>query len=158
MSTRDRSAQLSQIVEEAIENFQLESFEAYWELYEETAQVNSVQAFFVRVDADNGPYGQSRGDYCNVAIIGDGLLIDIEGDDSDDSGNLSVHPLKSLSRVSLRNGPLQNLSHSQGASLVVIANQIGDEHVGPYWVAKTDDEEEHLLKFAQALVKAISKA
>ena len=158
MSTRDLSAQLNRIVAKAIEEHELESFEEYWGLYEEMAKVNSVKAFFVRIEKQNGRSVLRRGDYCNVAIIGDGLLIDIEADDSDDSGNLFVQPLRSISRVSVQNGPLQNLSHSQGASLVVISSRIGEEHVGPYWVAKTDEEEEYLLKFAQALVQEISKA
>ena len=158
VSTRDLSAQLNRIVEKAIEDQQLAKFQEYWELYEATIHVTEVQAFFVRSEVQESAVTPNRGGYCNVAIIADGLLIDIEADDSDNSGSLTVQSLKSVSDISIHKGSLKNLSSSRGASLVVLANRIGEEDIGLHWAAKTAEEEEHLLQFAEALVQAISKA
>ena len=159
MTTRDLSAQLKRIVEKAIEEHELESFAEYWELYEATANTKEVQAFFLRteVQEDAAVFIIGEAVYCNVAIIGDGLLIDIEGDDSDGTGSLVFHSLASVSGVSIHAEPLQNLPSSRGASLVVLANRVGEEGIGLHWVAKTEEEEERLLEFAEALVEAISK-
>ena len=99
----------------------------------------------------------SGGGYCNVAIIADGLLIDIEGDDNDNTGNLTFQPLESISAVRVRAEPLRGLDHSRDALLVVLANRVGEEGVGLHWVAKTEEDEERLLAFAKTLVKAISE-
>ena len=158
MSARDLSEQLSRIVEKAIEEHELEKFEDYWELFEATANIKEVQAFFLRTEVYRDTVlimGEAA--YCNLAIIGDGLLIDIEGDDSDGTGSLTFHSLASVSGVSIHAEPLQNLPSSRGASLVVLANRAGEEDVGLHWVAKTEEEEERLLRFAEALVEALSK-
>ena len=158
MNARDLSAQLNRIVEKAIEEQELAKLGEYWELYEATTHVSEVQAFFIRIEAQNSALVLSRGGYCNVAIIADGLLIDIEADDSDNSGSLTVQSLESVSDISIHKGSLQNLSSTRGASLVVLANRIGEEDIGLHWAAKTAEEEEHLLQFAEALVQSISKA
>ncbi len=157
MSTRNRSAQLTKLVEDAIEELHLEEFEAYWEMYESTCQVTTVEAFYLRTEVRVGDFGRKLGDYCNVAIVGDGLLVDVEGDDNDNSGNLIAQPLKSFSEVSIHRGPLTNLESSRDSSLVVLANRVGEEDVGLHWVAKTEEEEEHLLEFARLLIQVVSK-
>ncbi|MDE2860005.1 MAG: hypothetical protein OYI31_06285 [Chloroflexota bacterium] len=157
MSARERSSQLTRLVERIIEEKQLEKFQEYWELYEETCPVNSVAAFYLRTEARADYLGRKSGDYCNVAIIGDKLLVDIEADDSDDSGNLIVQPLRSFSDISIHIGPLRNLESSRDASLVVLANRAGDEEVGLHWVAKTEEDEDHLLEFAKVLIRVVSE-
>ena len=47
MTTRNLSAQLASIVERAIEVHKLEKFAEYWELYENTSDVQSIKGFFV---------------------------------------------------------------------------------------------------------------
>ncbi len=155
MNTRNRSAQLARIVEQAIEEHDLEKFADYWELYENTADIQSIKEFFVRIE--RRPYSSSRRAYCNVAIIGDGLLIDIEGDDNDNTGYLTFNSLESISGIEIHLEPLRGLDSSREASLIVIANRVGEEDIGLNWVAKTEEEEEHLLQFARVLVKEISK-
>ena len=155
MTTRNLSAQLASIVERAIEVHKLEKFAEYWELYADAADVQSIKGFFVRTEPRASFY--SGGGYCNVAIIGDGLLIDIEGNDNDNTGNLTFQPLESISAVRVRAEPLRGLDHSRDALLVVLTNRVGEEGVGLHWVAKTEEDEEHLLAFAKALVKAISE-
>ena len=103
------------------------------------------------------PYYSSGGGYCNVALIGDGLLVDVEGDDSDNKGSLTYRSLEFVSGVSIYAGPLRGLDSSRGASLVVVTRKVGEEGIGLHWIAKTEEEEEHLLQFAQTLLKAISK-
>ena len=69
MTNRNRSAELERIVGRAIENDRLAAFKRYWDLYKDTSEISSVQGFFVKTQSDI-----FRNGYCNVAIIGDGLL------------------------------------------------------------------------------------
>ena len=112
----------------------------------------NVQRFFVSSESQF-----PQGGHCNVAIIGSGLLVDIEGDESSRSGSLTLERLDSITSVSIHAGSLPGLPESRGASLVVIADGVGETDIGLHWIAKTEEEEEHLLKFAQFLVQAISK-
>ena len=130
-------------------------FAQYWELYEDTTDIQSIKGFFVRTEPLARYY--SGGGYCNVAIIADRLLIDIDGDDGDNTGSLTFHPLESVSGVEIHAEPLRGLDSSRDALLVVLANQVGEEDIGLHWVAKTEEDEEHLLAFAKTLVKAISE-
>ena len=155
MSNGNKSAQLARIVERLVDENDLSTFAEYWGLYESTADLSNVQAFYVRTEAQPFFAGSAR--YCNVAILGDGLVVDIEGDDSRSTGSLTLSTLDSVMPVSLHAGPLPGLSDSQGASLVVLARSAGEADAGFHWVAKTEEEEENLLKFAQHLVRAISK-
>lgn len=152
MSGSDNSAHLTRIVEKAIKEHGLNMFAEYWELYKDTAHISSVQRFFVTIDSQQ----RLSGGYCNVAVMGDGLLVDIEGDDSRSSGSLTVESLASVTRVSIHAESLPGLQISQGASLVLIADSIGQSDIGFHWVAKTEDEEEHLIQFAKSLVSDIS--
>lgn len=152
MTNRNRSAELERIVGRAIENDRLAAFKRYWDLYKDTSEISSVQGFFVKTQSDI-----FRNGYCNVAIIGDGLLVDIEGDDSRNSGSLTFDSLNSITTISIHDGPLPGLSSSNGASLVVCANRVNETEIGLHWVAKTDEEEDHLLHFAECLVQEISK-
>ena len=157
MSARRLSVQLASIVEQAVEQHNLVKFAQYWELYLKTTDVQGIEGFFVTTEVQGHAIGHTVGAYCNVAIIGDGLLIDIEGDDEDNTGSLTFHPLESVSGVEIHAEPLRGLASSRGALLVVIANQVGEEDIGLHWVAKTAEDEEHLLAFAKILVKAISE-
>ncbi len=158
MTARDPSPQLNRIVEKAIEEHNLAKFQEYWNLYTTTFDTISVQGFYIRTEAQDGQMLASSGGYCNVGIVGDGLLIDIEADDRNNSGTLSVQSLKSVSEISFHKGSLQNVARSQGASLVVVTHRTGVEDIGLYWAAKTSVDEERLLIFAKALMQAISKA
>ena len=151
MTNSNYSTQLSKIVEQAIDNDDLRVFKQYWELYQETSSISSVQAFFVRVES-----GVFSDGYANVAIIGDGLLVDIEGNDSRNSGNLALRSLASIVEVIIHAGSLPGLPDSQGALLVVVTEIAGQADAGPHWVAKTREEKNHLVRFAKTLVEVIS--
>ena len=131
-------------------------FAQYWELYEDTTDIQSIKGFFVRTKVEDHALDYTGGGYCNVAVICDGLIIDIEGDDEDKTGSLTFHPLESVSSVEIHAEPLRGLDASRGALLVVLANRVGEEDIGLHWVAKTEQEKERLLKFAQVLVSEIS--
>ena len=152
MSNGDRSDQLAQKVDRVIDENDLPTFEEYWELYKRAAFMLNVQRFFVSSESQF-----PQGGHCNVAIIGSGLLVDIEGDESSRSGSLTLERLDSITSVSIHAGPLPGLSDSQGATLVVLAHGAGETDAGLHWVAKTEEEDVYLLSFAQSLVRAISK-
>ena len=152
MSSGSPSSQLDQTVERLIRNGRLAMFARYWELYQRTSVITEVQSFFVRTED-----GSAVGGYCNAAIIGDGLLVDVEGDDRDRSGSLTAHSLDAFDEVFIHDGPLRGLPSSQGARLVVVAELKGQESAGTHWVAKTLAEEDMLLDFAAVLIGAISR-
>ena len=156
MSNGNKSAQLAGIVKRVVGENDLPMFEEYWELYEHAADISNVQAFYIRIESFND-FGHESVKYCNVAILGEGLVVDVEGDDSKSTGSLTLSSLDSFSHVSFHAGSLPGLPSSQGASLVVLAHSAGESDAGPYWVAKTEEEEDYLLSFAQSLVRAISK-
>jgi hypothetical protein len=123
-------------------------FHQYWDIYELIAEVSEIQGLFIRIDEDAG--------YCNIAIIGDGRIVDIEGDDGNGSGNTHIYSLRSVGEVLFYRGSLPSLRRSVGASLLMVTRIVGRDESGPYWGAKNPEEEELLVGFGQALVKAIS--
>lgn len=156
MSTRGLSGQLSRIIEQAIKEHKLQKFAQYWELYENTTDIESINAYFARTEVQDDDFDYVGGGYCNVAIIAEGLVIDIEGDDSDNTGSLTFHTLDSFSSIELHAGALRGLDSSRGALLVVLANRAGEDDIGLHWIAKTEQDKERLLSFAQVLVREIS--
>ena len=148
MTNRDQAEQLDKTVAEVFALFSTNTFRRYWELYKQTADISEVQGFFIRTEL--------QATYCNVAIIGDGRLVDVEGDDSDNSGGLSIRSLDSVCGVSVHSGPLKAFPRTQGASLVVLTKLVGETNPGAYWMAKTPEEEERLLGFVQFLVQTVS--
>ena len=157
MTTLESSAQLASIVKRAIEEHKLSKFAEYWELYADAADVQSIKGFFVKTDIQDDAFDYAGGGYCNVAIITEGLVIDIEGDDNDNTGNLAFHTIDSFSSIELHTRALRGLESSHGALLVVLANRAGQENIGLHWIAKTEQDKERLLAFAKKLVKAISE-
>ena len=123
-------------------------FREYWELYLQTSETSEIQNLFVRVDEDAG--------YCNIAVMGAGRIADIEGDDNDNSGSMRVFPLSAVSEITLHRGSIPSLSHSQGASLVILLRLVGLDESVAYWAAHTPDQEAQLLGFARSLVQYIS--
>ncbi len=153
MTNRDNSAHLTRIVENAIQEHGFSRFAQYWKLYRDTADISTVQRFFVRTESDSF----YPGGYCNVAVIGDGLLVDIEGDDRQSKGGLAIQSLDSITKVSIHAGSLPGLRNSQNATLIVIARRAEDTEVGPHWIATNEEEEGHLLQFAHTLVRVVSQ-
>ena len=155
MTSRNQSVQLISAVEQVIEVYGLDVFEQYWELYKEIGGISNVQRFYVRTGASAADAADVS--FCHAAIIGDGLLVDIQGDDCLKSGGLRFNSLASIVQVSIHDGPVDGAPSSEGASLVVVASRPNDAGPGLHWVAKTEQEENHLLPFAKTLARALGR-
>ena len=139
MVMQEKMRQLDMAVGELLGRHEFVSFSRYWSLYKRTVASRGVDASYLVFDRDTK--------WCNVAIIADNKIIDIEGEDGADVGIMSVRDASCLSSVIFKIGPLVGLSRSQGASLVVATELVGSTS-GPFWIARTPDEEEKLLGFA----------
>ena len=149
MTNVNRAEQLAEAVARVLALNNTAKFRQNWDLYKQTTEVSEIKGLFIRMEEDEG--------YCNIAIIGDGRVVDIEGDDRDGSGDTIVFPFRAVSEVIFHRGSLPSLRRSTGALLIVIARIISREQSGPYWVAKTPEEEEQLMVFARTLVQAVSE-
>ena len=69
-------------VAELLSGHSLDTFRRYWALYERAVAVQNVQAFYLKIEPEQG--------YCNFAVVGDGKVVDVEGDDSNGSGGISI--------------------------------------------------------------------
>ena len=147
MVEQDRMQQLDAMVNEILERNKFESFARYWSLYKRTVVPQEAEASYIVYDSDAC--------WCNVAIIHDNKIVDIEGEDGSDVGSLSVTDASRISGVTFRIGPLVGFSRSQGASLVVVTEIVGSTS-GRFWVARTPDEEERLVQFTRYMIDLIS--
>ena len=146
MTNRDQSEKLEERIAEVFALYSTITFRRYWELYKQTAEISEVQGLFVHANPEES--------YYNVAMIGDGRLVDVEGDDSDNSGGLIIRALDLVSGITFRTRPLEGFPRTQGASLVLLTKLLGETNPGPYWVARNPVEEGRLLGFARSLVQA----
>ena len=151
MSDKDMTKALSRKVKEEVnadEEFS-QKFDPYWELFESATEGMAIRSFYMRTEV--GTYfNRNSLAACDIVAICDGVLIDLQAESNYSvKFDLSFLPLSSVGEVKLHPGGVQNLSGTQGASLTVTTD------VGRYWFAKTDDEWEYLLDFAQALIEAI---
>ena len=150
MNQPNLSQQLEQDVDQLLQSHNLSTFRYYWELYKRAFRWDEIQAYYLIIDPATT--------YGNVAMLGHGKLIDIDGDDSTGAGYLGIQDLASIGAVIFRRGQIEGFSHSQGASLVVFTRLIGEPDSGPYWVARTELDEERLIVFARLLVDSTPTA
>ena len=149
MNQNSLAEQLEDEVSELIESYGSDSFKKYWEYYRETFSLSDVTAFFIKIQAETN--------YLNFAVIGDGLLIDVDGDNTADQGGISVHPLTGIRSIYVRTHGLPTLSRARNASLVVFTHLAGGAG-GPYWIAEGSLEEKELLAFSRKLVELIKSS
>ena len=148
MPSNDYAKQMETVVERTIEENELEAFEEYWKLSRELIAGLPVRAFYLA--ADEG--------YGNLAIITDRSIIDVEADDDDhEFGYISVTAIESIAKVHFRAGPVPTLPDSEDAQLTIILSITGATGSGPYWIAETDVEYKHLMRFGAALMSAINR-
>ena len=140
--------QLDETVMDLIWRHKFDTFGRYWEIYKKTALISDVSAAHIVAKPEEG--------YLNVAIVGDGLLVDIEGEDHPSQGELSVDQIGAISGISVNVGSLAGFPKSQGASLVVVTRLRGAPNAGPYWAAWTPAEETSLMEFARSLTDGFS--
>ena len=147
MPGSDYTKQMETVVERTIEENELDAFEEYWNLSRELIAGLPVRAFYLA--ADEG--------YGNLAIVTDGSIIDIEADDDDDDlGYISVTTIESIAKVHFRAGSVPTIPNSEDAQLTIILSIAGATGSGPYWIAETDAEYQHLTRFGAALMSAIN--
>lgn len=145
MDGRYQTESLNSIVADALSHGEFSSFRKYWKLYKQTTPLTEIAGFFFRSEPHEG--------YFNLALLGEGRVIDVEGDDKENRGNLSVIGADSVEQVIFRIEPLPNLRNGQGASLTMLLKLVGRDITGPYWAAMTPEEEERLHEFAQRLIE-----
>ena len=147
MPGQDSTNRMKSVVGKIIAENELEAFAEYWDLAEELLEGLPVRAFYV-VDDDG---------YANLVILTDQSIIDIEADDDDENlGYITVTAIKSIGKVHFRAGPIQTIPNSEKAQLTIVLSMIGATDTGPYWIAETDAEYEHLTRFGKALMLAIN--
>lgn len=147
MTSQNLRQQLNDIVDSILEDGENETFASYWELARQMLGNEPVRRFYAVAELT----------HANVAIITETLLVDISGDDEDEDGNLSIQRLNALSSVELIQGPVEDVSGSEEALLVLLSYVAGSEVVDLHWMAFSEEEEKHLLLFAKELVESISR-
>ena len=96
-------------------------------------------------------YACSEDSYANLVMFTDGLIIDIETEEDDDSpGNLTVISLKAVAEIHFHEGPVHTIPDSEDAQLTLVLSMVGATDAGPYWIAETNAEREHLVRFGKA--------
>lgn len=167
MADRDNSSVLVSKIDSILGEYGGGDFHDYWELSGEVTEELPVRKFYIH-SAYTGQsfYGSPppRGKL-NVALLTDDFIVDIEGNlnkqehsyymSSSESGSLIVTPLRSVESVELHVGSIQTLRESSNAKLILIAHIVGDAGIGKYWIAETDNEYTHLIKFGEALIEAL---
>lgn len=165
MAVRNYSKTLDLIVEDILkEQGKGGTFQNYWEISRDTIGKLPVRKFYVHTRQTNMAF-YGRVTYLNVAILTDGLVIDIEGNITtnslvsfsypDASDGFTVTHLKSIGTVKFQNGPIKTLRETSNAQLVLSAQVIGEDGIGAYWIAITDNEYDYLVEFGKALIEAI---
>lgn len=143
-----KSQSLHASVSEMLGQYGLSTFSRYWKLCNQAERMKDVEAFYC--------FATAEPKYGNVAIITNGKVIDVEGDDSDGSGSVTIRDLSSIAAVHLRTAPIEGYKRAESASLAVSTRLVGESNAGPYWVAVTAQEEERLIQFTSALTDFIS--
>lgn len=144
------SQQLDQAVDHQLLGRSLSTFRYYWGLYKRAFPRYDIQGSYYSFDPEAA--------YGNVVVLSGGKIIDIDGGDENGSGYLGIQDLASIGSVNFYRGQIEGLEHSQGASLVAFTRLVGETNAGPYWVARTEHEEERLIAFTRLLVDSMNTA
>lgn len=146
MTDLDDSVKLLKEVERILAGNDLKAFAECWNLGSELIEGSPVRAF----------YACSEDSYVNLAILTDGLIIDIETEEDNDSpGDLTVISVKAVAEIQFHEGPVHTIPDSEDALLTLVLSMVGATDVGPYWIAETSAEREHLVRFGKALLHAV---
>ena len=142
LARQDFTEQLHKVVASIVVEHDLDVLEKHWGLARQALSGHPVRRFYVR--AEEG--------YANVAILTDGVVADIEGDDTEEEGHFTVYKITSLSRVGFYKEQVPTVPDSEEAELVMTVHITGISDLELYWIAKTEQEAEHLLEFGRTLV------
>lgn len=130
-------------VESLREQYPSESFERNWSIYQASLDIQNIEGFFI------GAVPSTK--YVNLVVLGEGLIIDVEGCEDASVNGVSVSRLAMLRSIHFFSKPLESLPRTKDATLVVTTRLIGATSGGPYWVAANQEEEKDLLLFAGIL-------
>ena len=155
MAERDDTEKLLKAVERILEENELEAFAECWNLGKELIEGLPVRAFYVCND----------GSYANLAVLTDGLIIDIETEEDDDNlGDLTVISIKSIAEVHFREGPVHTIPDSEEAQLTLVLSMVGATDAGPYWIAESlfhkssgGDFRRHTWSLARATLRIMNR-
>lgn len=145
MVNSDRRRELQDQLKGAFQVYELPTFKQTWELSGNVIHDLPIRSFYLTVESGYG----------NVAIITSDFLVDIEGDDEEPPGNLSVQRLSAISGVEFYWGPVEDIPESEEAKLVVLAYVAGSEVVDLHWIAYDDEDRQHLFDFGKTLIDSI---
>ena len=137
-------------VDDLRQRYPSESFERYWGFYKASTDIQDIEAFLIKIIPENK--------YIDVAVIGNGLVVDVDGCEDGSQSGLSFFPLKVLRSVHFHTKGLAALPLTEGSSLVVTTRLSGPASSAPYWIATTPEEEEDLLGFANVLARLAGSA
>ena len=128
MVNNDRRRELQSQLQSALQDYELPIFKQNWDLSSNVIHDLPIRSFYLTVESGYG----------NVAILTSDFLIDIEGDDEEPPGNLSVQRLSAISGVEFHWGQVEGISESEEAKLVVLVYVAGSEVVDRHWIAYDD--------------------
>ena len=125
------------------EQYPSESFERNWSIYKASLDIQNIEGFLIKTVPSTK--------YIDVAVLGEGLIIDVDGCEDGSVGGVSATSLVMLRSIHFFSKPLESLPLTEDATLVVTTRLIGATSGGPYWVAANQEEEKDLLLFAGIL-------
>ena len=148
--SENKRVQLFEQVDSMRQRYPSESFERYWGFYKASLDIQDIKGFLIKTIPETK--------YIDVAIIGDGLVVDVDGCEDGSQSGLAYFPLKMLQSVHFHTGVLASLPMTEGSSLVVTTRLSGPASANPYWASATPEEEERLLEFANILARLVGSA
>ncbi len=148
MADTHRSENLDSVVNHMLSQGPHQTFETYWELYMASAFISEPKGIYFRVSQDST--------IRNIAIVGDGKIVDIEADENSDASAISVSPYGAFSEVILHTGLIPTLPRTQKSMLNVLCRLAGSTSLSPYWCAYNEEEAERLRDFAKILIQVVS--
>jgi hypothetical protein len=96
--------------------------------------------------------------YIDVAVLGEGLVIDVDGCEDGSVGGVMLVPLGMVRSIHFFSKPLESLPFTEDSTLVVTTRLTGPTPGGPYWMAENPEEETDLLRFAGILRRLVGNA
>ena len=142
-----KRAELLEQVDSLRKKYPSESFERNWSIYKSSLDIQDIEAFLVKTVPSMK--------YIDVTVIGEGLVVDVDGSEDESLGGVMVAPLGMIRSIHFFSEPLEALRLTEDSTLVVTTRLTGATPGGPYWVASTPEEEQDLLLFAGVLRRLI---
>ena len=150
VESENKRVQLLEQVDAMRQRYPSESFERYWGFYKASMDIQDIKAFLIKTIPETK--------YIDVSVIGDGLLVGVDGCEDGSQGGLYFSPLKMLRSVHFHTEAMASLPFTEGSSLVVTTRLSGPASPSPYWIAATPEEEQGLLGFANVLARLVGSS